>query len=410
MGLLSYFKRSKTETSAAHADEQRSLADPGPDLLSVFGLTLGTSSGVSVTPATAMRSTAVRAAVQAISEATGYLPCFLYEKGADDSRERAKDHPAYGLVHDAANEWTPAAELREQLTRDALLHGDGLAFINRDGAGTPRELLRIHPTRVTVEADEQTGEPRYTISETVGRRVVPRQNILHIKGPSLNGLRGTSPVEQCKEAIALNLILEAHAARLFGNGGRPSGLLKFPNRLGTETAQRIKASWKAATSGQNAGATAVLEEGGDFVPLTFNSVDSQFLQIWERSVHEIARAFRVPPTLLFELGRATWGNAAEMGATFLRFGLMPWLKRWEGELRLKLLTPAERATHYFEHLTDDLLRSDLAARADAYGKLISSRVLNPNEARARENLPPYPGGDQFLNPNVTSTTGGQTNV
>ena len=33
--------------------------------------------------------------------------------------------------------------------------------------------------------------------------------------------------------------MERHAARLFGRGGRPSGLLKFPQRLGAETAKRI---------------------------------------------------------------------------------------------------------------------------------------------------------------------------
>lgn len=32
-------------------------------------------------------------------------------------------HPAYALLHDDANDWTPASGFREQLTRDALLHG-----------------------------------------------------------------------------------------------------------------------------------------------------------------------------------------------------------------------------------------------------------------------------------------------
>ncbi len=407
--MLNFFKRSnKTNTTAAYAGETRSLADPSPELLALFGLAPTSASGVSVSPATAMRSTAVRACVESIAEAVGCLPLHVYEKAASDSRERATDHPAYGLVHDQANEWTTAAELREQLTRDALLWGNGYAAIVRDGTGTPRELIRIHPTRVTVEADEATSEPRYKISEAASQRTIARQDILHIRAPSLDGLRGASPVEQCREAIALNITLEAHAARLFGNGGRPSGLLKFPNKLGNETALRIKASWQAATSGQNAGATAVLEEGGDFTPLTFNSVDSQFLQIWERSILEICRVYRVPPHLVFELGRATWGNASEMGASFLRFGLMRWLKAWEGEIRLKLIAPAERATHYAEFLVDDLLRSDLAARADAYGKLIASRVLNPNECRAMENRAPYVGGDEFLNPNTTSSTGGPT--
>jgi hypothetical protein len=30
-------------------------------------------------------------------------------------------------------------------------------------------------------------------------------------------------------------------------------------------------------------------------------------------------------------------------------------------------------------------------------------VLNPNEARLREHLPSYPGGDAFVNPNTTGS-------
>lgn len=140
------------------------------------------------------------------------------------------------------------------------------------------------------------------------------------------------------------------------------------------------------------------------------STDAQFLELWTLAIVEIARVFRVPPHMLFELGRATWGNAAEMGASFLRFTLDRWIKVWQGEIRLKLIAPEDRRTFYAEFLLDDLLRADLAARAEAYSKLIAARVLNPNEARARENLPPYDGGNAFLNPNVQSGRKGGDNA
>jgi phage portal protein BeeE len=99
--------------------------------------------------------------------------------------------------------------------------------------------------------------------------------------------------------------MERHAARLFGRGARPSGLLYFPQRLGVDTATRTRASWQAAHAGENSGATAVLEEGGEFQALTLSSVDSQFLELWQHATLEICRVFRVPPHLVFELGRAT---------------------------------------------------------------------------------------------------------
>ena len=79
---------------------------------------------------------------------------------------------------------------------------------------------------------------------------------------------------------------------------------------------------------------------------------------------------------------------------------MRWLKVWQGEIKLKLFTEDERENYYVEFQTNDLLKADLASRAKAYSTLISSRVMNPNECRARENLAPYEGGDEFINPNI----------
>ena len=57
---------------------------------------------------------------------------------------------------------------------------------------------------------------------------------------------------------------------------------------------------------------------------------------------------------------------------------------------------------FFEHNTAALLRMDLLKRYQAYQIGIASRILNPNECRARENLLPYEGGDEYANPNTTS--------
>jgi HK97 family phage portal protein len=361
-----------------------------------------TSAGVFVGPTSAMRSTVVRACVTLISGVLATLPLELFEKAASGERRVSNDHPATPLTSRFANGWTPASKLIEQVTVDALLTGAGFIFVNRAG-GVPRELLRMPPGMVQVNQDPFTLEPTYRITGQKPRDV-DRRDIIHIQAPGSISVKGDSPVDQGREAIGVALTIEGHVGRLFGNGGRPSGLLKFPNKLGDETAKRIKASWQAAHGGSESGKTAVLEEGGDFVPLAFSSTDAQTLELWERSAVEICRVFGVPPPLVFELGRATWGNTAALADAFLKFSLARWLQVWTSELALKLLEPSEFANHYFAFDTDQLLAADLAARADAYQKLIASRVLNPNEARGREDLPPYVGGDKFENPNTTSVT------
>ncbi len=71
-----------------------------------------------------MQVPAVSLAVRTIANAVGGLPVKLYVRNGR-GKEVAPAHPAFTLAHDEANPWTSAAELRAQLTRDALLHDNG---------------------------------------------------------------------------------------------------------------------------------------------------------------------------------------------------------------------------------------------------------------------------------------------
>src|SRR5690606_40354779 len=100
----------------------------------------------------------------------------------------------------------------------------------------------------------------------------------------------------------------------------------------------------------------ILEDGTEFEPIQFSSTDAQFLELRRFVIEEIARAFRVPPTLLGDLQRATWRNSEEMGRQFLQLCLLPWLEVWQGALTRTLLRPEEREEYFLEFVVDDLLR------------------------------------------------------
>lgn len=395
----------KTETPAPRPFEARALT-----LEDVFSVP-PVSSGAFVGPTTAMGVPSVRRAVEALAEGVSGLPCVVYETTASGAVQPAANHVLVDLFGGNVNDWTPTALFFEQLTRDAILWGNAFAWITRDGIGTVRELIRLRPGDMAV-AEDVTNPLSAPIYRLGGNAVDPN-NLLHIRAPSLDGISGQSPVTACREAIGILLAIEGHVARFFGRGGRPSGILTTTAKLGAEAAKRMASSWRSAHGGNNSGGVAVLEEGLDFKSITMSSVDAQLLELWQHAVDEIARVFGVPPHLLFDLSRATWSNAGEMGASFLRFGLSRWLRAWEGELNSKLIPPGDRRRLTIEFDTDALTRTDLAARAAAYSTLISARVLTPNEARAREGLPPKAGGDELVNPYTTSakapTTGGPTN-
>lgn len=359
------------------------------------------AAGITVTPRNALECVAVRTAVQVIAEAIGQLPVHTYKRSPDGSKERVGDHPAQSLINGVVNEYLPANEFREIVTRDALLWGNGYAFILRED-GNPVELHRLDPSHVKVELTEDK-LPLYIYDCDGQREEYAHSDVLHIRAPSFDGVVGDSPVYLARDAIALAMVMERHASTLFKNFGKPAGIISVPGELGDEAAARMAASWQASQGGDKAGGTAVLEGGASYATITMTAVDAQLIEMRRFAIEEIGRIYRVPPIFLGDYGRATWSNNESQGSQLVAYCLMAWIKRWQGELQLKLLNEDERHDFYFEFLIDDLLRADTAARYEAHSKGIAARFLSPNEVRAKENLPPYAGGDKYQNPNTIST-------
>jgi HK97 family phage portal protein len=374
------------------------LGNPPQALLDALGVW---PSSASVSLEVALRVPAVSAAVRAISEAVACLPVSVCRVLPDGAREEVREHPVNALLQGEWNEWCGTYDGLLAGTTDALCNDNGaLVWVNRID-GVPRELIRYRPGSFTVDYDLATGEPMFRLATANGgNRPLPISDVIHVRA---FGGSARCPLTLAREAIGVALAIEQHVSRLFTRGARPSGVLKFKRKLDDAAFERLKKSWGTAYSGENSGRTAILEDDADFQALTFSSTDAQLLELRQFQIIEIARAFRVPPHMLFDLGRATWSNVESLGREFLVFCLQPMLRAWESALRRALLTPEERAAGFtIEFEEDDLTQASIADRAVAYSSLISARVINPNTARKWERLPPYPDGETYLNPNVQS--------
>lgn len=374
--------------------EAKALTLTDPAVFELFGMS-PTATGIHVSGNSALRVPAVACAVALISETIGAMPAKVH---LSDTKEAAKDQAAYKLVHDEANEWTSAGQLRESLTIDALLTGNGYAHVTRLTDGTPFELHRLDPSTVKTEY-EPDSEPFYTVQTDQGPRRYSYRDILHVQP-----FGGVSPITLGREAIALSLAFEGHIASLFANGARPSGIIKSEKMLDVEAKKKIAASWFSTHAGRNAGGTAILDEGMTYDQLSMTLADAQFADNRLEQIREIARVFRVPPTMLFELTRGTWSNTEEMARQFYAITLKPWLVSWAWAYSRVLFTPEERAAFYVEFVTDDLLTTNAAARAGAYGQYRSMGAMTANEVRSGLNLAPLPDGNSLANPYTTSGT------
>ena len=346
--------------------EQKAFTLTSPEAYGLFA-GLPVRSGVTVNSSTALRVPAVAAAIGLISEACGNLPFKLHDR---ETRVPQKDHAAYELIHSEANHWTSAEELREQLTRDALLTGHGFAQVVRTDAGQPFELLRVEPGAVSIEADDY-GEPSYRVRlKGGGDSVLPYDEMLHI-----STLDGVSPITHAKEAIGLAIAAEQHLANWFGRAGRPSGYLSTDQPLKPQEAENTLIAFQAGHTGAESGRPAIFERGMKYYPLASSNTDAEFYNNRIEQIREIARAFRIPPTMLWELSHGTMANTEQMALQFLMLTLRPWLKRWQAAYARVLLSPEERRAFYIEAETKDLMTVDFVGQATAYSQYVAMRAL-----------------------------------
>lgn len=395
MGLKSILYATVSSFIGFLKPEAKSLANPSRPLQELFGA-VPTTSGISISIDTALQVPAVASAVRVISEACAALDVGMREIGADGKETVVTDHPALAFLQGDANAWTSGFDLIRDLVIDALIRDEGgLALVSRNSEGKVIEVIRYRPGTIQVDYDPATEEPKY---RSASSEPINAANVIHLRPPF-----GMCPMTLAREAIGTAALMDQHAARLFARGARPGGVLLFQKGAGEDMVQRVRAAWAASQEGfANSGKTSILFDGVDFKPLAFTSTDAQFLENRNFQILEIARAFRVPPSMLFQLDRATWSNTEQMGREFLIYCLEPWLRSLETALTRALILPEDRARLRIRFDRDDLTRADLSTRATTINSLIASKTISPNEGRAWLGLEPREGGDAFENPNIAT--------
>lgn len=368
-------------------------------ILDLIGQGAPTATGISVSIETALRVPAVATAVRTISEAAASLKVKVVEIAADGTEKEAPNHPALSLLRHDANDWTSGFEFIRSIMVDALCRDQGgLALVTRSSDQRPLEMIRYRPGFINVDYPDDTLQPRYRINGIVRNA----SEIIHLKGTF-----DKAPVTLCREAIAVAMVMERHAAKLFGTGARPGGVIETQKPLGHDGAKNMIAMWRQMMDGaDNSGKSGILWDGATWKQMQLSSVDAQFQQLRLFQLQEIARAFNLPATLLGDLSKATWSNSAEMHRQFLQLCLEPWLQSLESALRRALFDKDERKKFAVRFDRDDFTNVDLTARATAISSLRSSMVMTRNEARSWLDLEPVDDGDTFENPNTGSSQPG----
>lgn len=339
----------------------------------------------------ALSITAVYACVKVLSETIGSLPCILYRRLPGGGKERAVDHPFYTMLHDRPNAFQTAMEYFEMVTSHLALKGNSYSLI-LIGRGRV-DLIPLNPSYVNPVWTPDFRDIYYEFAEP-GKpvRKFSREDILHIRGQSIDGLKGLSPVDLAALQLNEGYVLQEHSNSYFSNAGRPNGMFKLPGVLPEPASERLRKQLDERMSPSGSGRPLLLEAGLDFTPIVLNNDQAEFIENRKFSKADLASWWRMPPHKIGIMDNATFSNIEHQSLEFTTDCIRPPAKRIEQALMFSLFTEKEAKTYTIEFLFDDILRADIKTRTEAQEKAAMNGFLNIDEIRAMENRNPLPDG------------------
>jgi HK97 family phage portal protein len=245
-----------------------------------------------------------------------------------------------------------------------------------------------------------SGRLRYRVtSPYTGSVLLTQDEVLHVRGPTRDGIYGLSPLYIARDSVRLAMSQAATAGNFTENAYRPSGLISFPDRLTQQQADFAKAGLRNKFQGPgNAGELMLLDGGAKFERMGLTLSDAEFLDSRKLANEDVARIFGVPPTVVGIGEKAHYNNLENEARALVQNALGPLAARIEGAMVRCVLSEASRRTYYIEHDLSTLLRGDVQARFEAYRVGREIGALSPNDIRRRENDPPIPNGDIYHQP------------
>lgn len=361
-------------------------------LVNLLGLAGSTAAGVSVTPETAMRVSAVYGCVSLIAGAIASLPFSVYER---DVRKKAS-HEYWWMLNEQANEDMSAYTAWEYLFSSKLFYGDGFAELLRPSVSSSRVIgwRPLHPLRVD-PFRAKDGVLRYRVVREGGKvEVLDSADVIHLPSLGFDGLTSPSPITYAaKEAIGIALAAEGFSAKFFSEGATFDYALKTSSKLDKDQYEVLKASLLAKIGNGRSTRTPLILTGGlEPAQLSVNPKDAEILSTRLFTVEEICRIFGVPPHMVGHTDKTTsWGSGIEsQGIGFVRYTLQRHLTPTAQEWNRKLWPT--QARYFVEHVTAALERGDLKSRYEAYrialGRAGEPAFMDANEVRRLENMPP----------------------
>ena len=342
-----------------------------------------------IAPDGALQISAVWSCIDRRASTIASLPFFAYTT-RNGQRELARNSRMYSLLHESPNSRMTPYEFWRAMMLNHDLRGNAYARIDRDGRGEALALWPMPADQVEVEVlGDGSMVYKYQLGSDIA--VLSEQNVLHLKNLG-NGTVGLSKLEFMRSTTDEAAKAQGTASKVFGTGGKPTGVLMIDKVLNPEQRKNIKDSFAGMAEGSTS-RLFVLEASMKYEQLSMSPEQQQLLETRKFSVEEIARWFDVPAVLINHPGVVQYGNHDVIEGLFYKLSIRPMLVSIEQATRKRVMTANQRSFMSCEFQMDALLRGSAAERADAYAKGLQNGWITRAEVRQLEGWPYMAGTD-----------------
>jgi len=352
------------------------------------------------TDSKAMKLSAVYRAVNVISDAIASMPInvFLYE----GNWKKKQYNNLYYLLNVQPNRFTNAFTFKKLLITHLKLRGNAYIYIDRNIKNEIKNLYIINPDRVNIEISKE-GE----ISYIIDNEITNKDNIIHIKNISIDGIKGLSTLEYARNVLSADYYADQNNKNFYEGGGALTGILTPKNGvyLTEDQSKDAKKSFIDQTNPINGGklnSVVVLSAELDYKPISLSPKDAQLLETKEFNLLSIAQFFGVPLSKLFYTKTNKYNTVEAEQLDFLNSTILPLIEQIEVELFRKIILPSDWDKYEIKFDVTNLLRLDANTQADVYTKYINIGAMTPNEVREKLDADyPVSGGNRaFVQQNL----------
>lgn len=352
---------------------------PEPPIAPFLGADAGGFVNVATKPDLAFQVPAVWACINLIAGAISSLQLESFRRPSGPTTVPRRIDDSSLLLH--PDDDMTQSEWLHMLVVSLLARGNGIGLIGRDANMYARTNHLLNPDAVKIETDRETG--RLTYKNTTTGKVIPRENVWHVRGLTLPGSRvGLSPISYAAATLGLDLSSRRFANGFFDGDGIPKAIVRSDQQVNQEQARTIKD--RVVSSFRNRD-PLVIGIGLDYQQIQVRPNESQFLETQQANVAQICRYFGVPAAMIDGPagGGMQYSNTEQRGIEFLTYSLAHWLRRIEDAV--SALLPNGQFVKFNTHA---LIRLDAETQAKVDLQRLAGKIVAPSELRARDGLDP----------------------